>query len=291
MADIEIISAGLLTTVQDLGRHGYRAFGVPVSGAMDKEAFQLAKEIVGNGPQAAGLEMTLLGPRIRFNKSTFIALCGAHIPAMINNQLIPYFKRILVYAGDELSFSSFQQGCRAYLAFAGGIDVPEVLGSRSTYLRGKIGGLDGRQLQAGDQLRLLPFQKTKQKSLKTGQHPLLRNPNAIRVFAGPEINAFTAQSVNLFLSSSYAVSNESDRMGYRLTGPKLFHKQEADILSSALTEGSIQVTGQGQAIIMMVDHQTTGGYTRIAQVVSADISLLAQMKPGDQINFIETTFR
>ncbi len=292
MGVIKVIEPGLLTTVQDTGRYGYRAFGVPVSGAMDKKALRVANKLVGNLDAHACLEITLIGPVLDFLFETTIALTGAKLPARLNGYPVGNYEAINVKKGDQLSFDPILHGCRAYVAIAGGINVPLVMGSRSCYLRGKFGGYEGRALKAGDDLQVSQVDTPPIRRLTSNAiSPKLSSQPSVRVVAGPEIERFTNQGILDFMTSMFKSSMNSDRMGYRLEGPKISHLEGADIISSPLTEGTIQVSGNGQPIIMMADHQTTGGYTRIAQVVSADISLLAQLRPGDQVSFVETTLR
>lgn len=289
MASIIIRSAGALTTVQDQGRYGYQRYGMPVSGAMDIFSCKLANLLVGNNALEACLEATVTGPEILFTDKGAVALCGADLGPMKNGVPVRMNKTIEIKSGDTLSFRGLKKGCRCYIAFAGGINVPPVMGSRSTYLRAKTGGLGGRALKAGDelplgvienQIRILEIPGKLLVSYKSSQ--------TIRICPGPEINRFGPEGIQQLLTSEYIITNNSDRMGYRLEGNVIKHKSStADIISAGISAGTIQITGDGQPVILMADRQTTGGYSRIANVISADLTLVAQMIPGDRIRFRE----
>lgn len=289
MASIVIGSPGLLSTVQDGGRYGYQRFGMPVSGAMDAYSLQLANLLVGNGTDAAGIEATLTGPDISFQQDGVIAICGADMQPAINGRAIESYKAIRVGHADRLSFGRLVSGCRTYIAFAGGLDVPVVMGSRSTYLRAGLGGWHGRPLQEGDRLPL-------GKSIRNMQHlklpdsllPSYNKMEAVRIIPGPETGFLSSEGVVRLLTTTYGVSPQSDRMGYRLEGEAVkLQRPGSDIISSGIASGTIQLTGSGQPIILMADHQTTGGYARIAVVSSVDLTRVAQLRPGDEIRFSE----
>lgn len=286
----EVLSPGLLTTVQDRGRHGYQAFGMPVAGAVDEYAFRAANIILGNDENAAALELTLLGPKLKVLADTVIALTGADLGARLNGHELPCWQVVAVKAGDEISFAGVKSGCRAYLAVAGGIDVPVIMGSRSTYLRGKIGGLEGRALKAGD--RLSAAEPPPGVWARVGRRvppqliPTYDSPITLRVVMGPQDDHFTAAGCETFLNSEYTVTNEADRMGYRLEGPKIEHAAGADIISDGIPLGAIQVPGHGMPIVMLSDRQTTGGYPKIATVASADLYRIGQARPGDKVRFL-----
>lgn len=303
-----IIKPGLLTTVQDLGRHGYQKDGILVSGAMDATALRVANLLVGNAENTAGLEITLLGPRIRFEADHLIALTGAHFSPTLNGQSVGMNRPVWVAAGTELALGTPAAGCRAYLAVSGGFVLAPVLGSRSTYLRAGLGGLHGRALQAGDTLSGAGATSTGQqlvlnltqadpnapcKQARWTPNPALcfeplSNP-VIRAIRGPEFDQFLPDCQRAFWQEPFVVSNESDRMGYRLQGPLLARSNPTELLSSAVTFGTVQVPPDGHAIALMADHQTTGGYPRIAQVITADFSALAQARPGQRIRFHEVS--
>ncbi|KUG08520.1 biotin-dependent carboxyltransferase family protein [Solirubrum puertoriconensis] len=305
-----ILSPGLLTTVQDLGRVGYQKQGIIVSGAMDATALRLANLLVGNPENTAGLELTLLGPKIRFETDQVIALAGADLSPAVDSEPVRMWRPVLVRAGAVLSFGAPREGSRAYLAVAGGLALPPVLGSRSTYLRAGLGGLQGRALRKGD---AVPCSKPNALAAKLMQ-VLVSNADAlgrrwaeaawapdpallprhessleIRATTGPEYHLFSAESQGHLWEQEYSLSTESDRMGYRLLGPQLGLENPQELLSSAVTFGTVQVPAGGLPIVLMADHQTTGGYPRIAQVITADFARLAQLPLGGKIRFREVT--
>ena len=289
---ITILNPGLLTTVQDFGRIGYQQFGVPVSGVVDPRAMSIANILVDNPEDEAVLECTMLGPQIRFNAPNAIAITGGDLGPTIDNQPIPNYAAIRVEAGQVLRFAGLRSGCRAYIAFAGGLDIAPVMGSRSTYMKAKIGGGEGRKLQKDD---VIKFRKP---------NPDLRGLNIrhispefvprleykLRVVLGPQDDMFTEHGIETFLSESYVVTPEFDRMGCRLDGEIIEHKGESgDIISDGIAFGAIQVPTAGKPIIMLSDRQTTGGYTKIANVISADFRILAQLKAGDRVRFAQVS--
>lgn len=289
---ITILNPGLLTTVQDFGRIGYQQFGVPVSGVVDPRAMSIANILVDNPEDEAVLECTMLGPQIRFNAPNAIAITGGDLGPTIDNQPIPNYAAIRVEAGQVLRFAGLRSGCRAYIAFAGGLDIAPVMGSRSTYMKAKIGGVEGRKLQKDD---VIKFRKP---------NPDLRGLNIrhispefvprleykLRVVLGPQDDMFTEHGIETFLSESYVVTPEFDRMGCRLDGEIVEHKGESgDIISDGIAFGAIQVPTAGKPIIMLSDRQTTGGYTKIANVISADFRILAQLKAGDRVRFAQVS--
>jgi len=291
---LEVIQPGLLTTVQDLGRRGYERFGVPVAGAMDPFALRAANLLVGNPPEAAGLEITTVGPTLRATANCLIAVGGADLGLRVNGQPIPTWMSAFVRRGWRIEFRGRQSGCRAYLAVAGGIAVPEVMGSRATYLRGGFGGLEGRALRAGDFLPVAPVDfhlpTRAARQLPGDLLPPYSDQPTVEVILGPQADAFTKDGLRAFLDSEYQVSPTADRMGYRLQGPAIVHRGPADIVSDGIVLGAVQVPADHQPIVMMADRQTTGGYPKIATVVSADIPLLAQCLPGkSSIRFRETS--
>ena len=238
---LEIRDAGLLTTVQDTGRYGYQRFGVPVSGAMDVFALQAANILVGNDEGAAGLEMTVLGPRIRFLADTWIALTGGDLSPALDGEPLPLWRSAQVTKESVLSFQGARDGVRSYLTIAGGIDVPVVMGSRSTYIQGAIGGFEGRALKAGDRLHTLdqdPGAEFVERRLP--EHlavPSYGNIHQIRVVLGPQDQAFTSDGIATFLASKYTISIHSDRIGYRLEGPSIEHVSGPDIVSDGTPLG------------------------------------------------------
>jgi antagonist of KipI len=285
----EVLEPGFLTTIQDQGRCGYRSIGMPVAGAMDQFAFRAANLLVGNGENAAVLEITLTGLKLRFRQKTVVAITGADLGAKVGGRELPRWQALAVEAESEISFSQLRSGCRAYLAIAGGIDVPLVLGSRSTYVPGGLGGLEGRRLLAGD--HLFSRGKVGEHWEKVGQGmapakiPRYKNNFVLRVIMGPQEDHFTPRGKELFLNSEYEISREMNRMGIRLAGPKIEHATKGDMISDGVPWGGIQIPGNGQPIIMLADSQTIGGYPKIAVVISADWYKLAQALPGDKARF------
>lgn len=291
MNGIKILESGLLTTVQDLGRWGYQQVGMVVSGAMDHLSLQIANLLVGNSRSEAGLEITLLGPKIEFETGVVIAITGADLRPKINGEAVDGWRGIYVPKGSILEFGTIQSGCRAYLAVSGGFDLPEVMGSRSTYLRGKLGGLQGRVLAKGD---YLPLRK---KNLNPDDlrfrwyfnQPKYPATKEIRIVPGPQFEMFSATGIDNFFNDTYEVTSASDRMGYRLKGPEVEHLDGSDIISDGIPFGGIQVPADGMPIILMADRQTTGGYAKIGTVATVDLPLIAQSKPGDQLKFCKVT--
>ena len=290
-AGITILNPGLLTTVQDGGRIGYQAFGVSVSGVMDPRAMNIANILVGNDDNEAVLECTMMGPQIRFDVSNVIAVTGGDLGASIDGQPIPTYRAVKVQAGQTLRFTGLRGGCRAFIAFAGGLDIPLVMGSRSTYMKAKIGGLEGRKLQKDDVIGFRDPKETIHNFDIRGFTPefVPRKEYTLRVLLGPQDDMFTDEGLKTFLSEPYTVTPEFDRMGCRLDGPVIAHKNGGDIISDGIAFGAIQVPSAGKPIIMLADRQTTGGYTKIANVITADFRLLAQMKAGDKVRFEKTS--
>lgn len=289
MAFIKVIKPGMLTTVQDRGRFGYQQWGIPVAGAMDEYALRIANLLVGNQENEGCLELTMLGPTLEFLEEGLIALTGGDLGAQLNGHKCPLWQSFFVKKGDVLNFSGLRQGCRGYLAVAGGLDIPLFMGSKATYLRGKMGGLEGRALKVGDELKkgLLQGEQRAMTPLKAPAEYGYSLSDVIeaRVVLGPQDDCFTAVGIKTFFNSEYKVTVEGDRMGYRLEGPQIQHQEGADIISDGIAIGSIQVPGHGFPIVMMADRQTTGGYTKIATVITPDLPKLAQAKPGDTVVF------
>ena len=290
---LEVIDPGLLTTVQDTGRYGYQRYGVPVSGAMDMFALRVANLLVGNDGSAAGLEMTVLGPRIKFLTRVSIAVTGGDLDPYLDDEPLALWRSKIVSKDSVLRFQGARDGVRSYLAVSGGVDVPIVMGSRATYLKGAFGGLEGRALRAADVLRAMPAETDVglvERSLPRGVvAPSYGHQHEIRVVLGPQEKAFTADGIATFLGSEYSVSINSDRMGYRLDGPSVEHISGADLVSDGTSLGAVQVPGDGSPIILLADRGTTGGYTKIATVISTDVDRLAQAMPGDKVRFKSVT--
>jgi antagonist of KipI len=289
MEFVKVIKSGFFTTIQDLGRRAYQKFGVSACGAMDPLSLRLANILVGNDEGEAALEATLIGPRLRFITDGVIAITGGDLSPSINGNPVTMWKSLRVCKDDELSFGGCNYGCRAYISFAGGIAVPKVLGSRSTFMRGNYGGIEGRLLEAGDEIPIgispINYTKIVGRKLLSEHIPDFKKERTIRFIPGPQTSAFTSESLDIFTSNPYTVTNETDRMGYRLQGEQLKHVNGADIISDFITVGSIQVPAVGQPIILMADCQISGGYTKIGVIISVDIPYIAQKKPNDQIHF------
>ncbi len=286
---IEVLRPGLLTTVQDRGRHGYQKFGVPVGGAMDEVALRAGNVLVGNPQDAAALEVTALGPQLRFLQDAVVALTGAEVEADLDGRPVPRYRSFRVRARQLLDVRACTRGLRAYLAVAGGLDVPVLLGSRSTCLMARFGGLGGRALRAGDVLATgppsAPLAELAGRELPEPWRPRHGAPVTLRVVLGPQDDAFTEAGRRTFLESEYRVSPHADRMGYRLEGPVIAHAGPADILSDWIPPGAVQVPGDGRPIILLADRQTTGGYAKIATVITPDIGRVAQLRPGESLAF------
>ena len=296
---ISVLRPGVLTTVQDAGRPGFQHLGVVAGGAMDPLSLALANALVGNSPDAAALEITILGPELVFAEETLVALCGAEFHGGFPQQ-----RPVLVRAGGKVSIGRAQRGARAYLAVAGGISVEPVLGSRATYIPARFGGYQGRALRRGDVLTLDPhasiasrqrFQKLKRRRGDTVQWrapmPTLpeREPVLVHAMESQDYGSFDAASQRAFFETVWKVAPESNRMGFRLSGPALARPEGDEILSGPICLGTVQVPASGTPIALMADHQTTGGYPRIAEIASADVPRLAQLAPGGTLHFARCT--
>src|SRR4051812_4255635 len=281
----------MLTTVQDSGRWGYQSRGVPVAGPMDPVSHRLANALVGNGRGAALLEITLIGPELEFEDERLVAVAGADYDLSLDGRPAPPRAPFTVSAGSRLRFGTRRLGARAYLAVSGGIVVPSVLGSRSTHLVSAMGGMSGRALIAGDRLPLGDSTLPHGTALAP-QSAVVALPNRqalLRVLPGPQVDYFAPDALEILQSASYIVARNSDRMGFRLDGPGLTHARGADILSDATPLGVLQVPASGQPILLMADRQTTGGYPKLATVISADMAVAGQLAPDDAIRFVVCT--
>ncbi len=288
MATFEVVEGGFYTTVQDLGRYGFQRYGVPVSGVMDVYALRLANILLGNDEDSAAIEMTLIGPKLEFLEDTSIALSGANLAPRLNGRPAPMWRAFRVQKGSLLTFDGPMVGKQTYLALPGGIDVPLQMGSRSTYVRAGLGGHEGRTLQPGDRISAVRRDEKLRPNPATIPDQLVPqrlDPNPLRVVMGPQSDAFTPEGVATFFSSPYSVSQQSDRVGHRLEGPPIAHARGADIVSDGIPFGAVQITGDGQPVILMADRGTTGGYTKIATVIAVDIPKLAQSLPGSAVTF------
>ncbi len=283
--DLVVEDGGLFTTVQDLGRPGYRRFGLPQGGGMDPVSLRIANQLLGNAPGAAVLEFTAPGPRLVALRRTMIALGGADHSAAVNGHPASMWSAFELREGDILSFGSPKAGQWGYLAIPGGVDVPEVMGSRATYLRGGLGGYGGRRLQAGDRVAASRRAPAARLSLPAPLRPTVGGDASLRIVVGPQNDYFTDESLATLCRERYHISMEIDRLGYRLDGPRLAHRSKAEMLSDGLLPGAVQVPSGGQPIVIMADGPTSGGYPKIAVVVRPDLRRLAQARRGDGIRF------
>ncbi|WP_078543400.1 5-oxoprolinase subunit C family protein [Litchfieldia alkalitelluris] len=305
---LKVIKPGLLSTLQDKGRVGYQKFGVVTNGAMDPLAHRLANILVGNQENEATLECTMVGPVVHFESDTLISICGAEMTPTINGVPVKLWRPVLVYGGSVLKFGHAEKGCRAYLAVAGGYHIQSVMESKSTYLRAKFGGYHGRTLQSGDILKFGEMSELSQKifmyldkstkespasfsaatwSVSQNAIPFYKKNPLVRIIGGRQFHLFSEESKNDFLQSSYKITSQSDRMGYRLNGPLLKLETGREMLSEAVSFGTVQVPADGQPIILMADRQTTGGYPKIAQIITVDLPAIAQASPNEEITFLE----
>lgn len=294
---IHVVRPGLLTTVQDGGRWGFQALGVPVAGPMDPFAHRLANALAGNPRTAAILEITIVGPELEFDDERVVAVTGARFIITIDGRAVAPNRAFVVSPGSRVQFGERQAGARAYLAVGGGIDAPAVLGSRATHVPSGMGGWQGRALARGDRLPLGPttsrpfaLSDTRSDGLQPDDGGPARSghdadPSRIRVLAGPDRHRFAAGALETLASDSYRVSADSDRMGFRLSGPRLAHAHGADIVSDPTPLGTLQVPASGQPLLLMADRPTSGGYARIATVISADVGIAGQAVPGDRLAF------
>lgn len=285
---IIFLNGGLNTTVQDMGRNGHQKSGFHVCGAMDRRAMKIANILVDNDENEAVLEFILMGPKIRFTSDTFVAITGGNFTPCLNGQPAPMYQTIEVHKDDTLEFKFAVDGNWGYVAFAGGLDVQMEMGSRSTDVKCGIGGHHGRRMTGDDQIEF----REKRTYLTSMPYRKLEVPNystevtEIRVVLGPQDDYFTQQGLHTFLTSEYMLTSQSDRMGYRLEGDYIEHNEKgSDIISDGIALGSIQVPAHGKPIIMLADRQTTGGYTKIATVASADIPKLVQCKFNKKVKF------
>ncbi len=288
---LTVLRPGLLTTVQDLGRWGHQAAGVPVAGAMDTYSLRLANGLVGNPESAAALEITLLGPTLRAEAPLVVAVAGAVFDLQVDDRPVPHGAPVALAAGSVLRFLERRAGARAYLAVAGGLETPVVLGSRATHVVSRMGGLDGRALLVGDVLPVAtgatrPAGRATRSPLPLAEAP---GPRRLRVLLGPQDDWFTMSSVDALLGGTFSVSSRSDRMGFRLDGPMLTTKRPGELVSEPVAFGALQVPSGGAPILLMADRQTAGGYPKIATVITADLPLAGQLAPGEAVRFAACT--
>lgn len=276
-------------TIQDHGRYGYQNSGVTVSGVVDRRSAEKANVLVNNDIREAVIEFMLMGPTIRFTSSTFIAITGADCMPKVNGEAVPSYTALHVKEGDVLEFGFAKSGIWGYIAFAEKLAVDEVMGSRSTHIPTGIGGFHGRKLEAGDQIEFREKVKRLPNFEKRTMEPEFfgAKEKTIRVILGLQKDGFTEQGIATFLNSVYKPTTQCDRMGYRLEGPIIEHKNGADITSDGISLGAIQVPGSGMPIVMLTDRQTTGGYTKIGNVIGVDVPDFAQSIMGTEIRFKE----
>jgi antagonist of KipI len=304
--NIEVLRPGLLTSIQDLGRYGYQKHGVIVSGSMDSYSLRLANLLVGNAEGEAALEITLIGPSLRIDQDVLLAITGGNLSPTVAGVAIPMWRPVYLKQGSILKFGECKTGCRSYLSIAGGYQIPEVLGSSSTYLRAGLGGFQGRALKKGDvlqsksphegSLKILQ-QLAPQSSLASfvstawyvgrGHIPQDSRHITIRMMRGRQFDQFDEQSIEQLLHSAFRVTPQSDRMGYRLSGSSLKLANPKEMISEAIALGTVQVPPDGNPIILLADRQTAGGYPKIAQIAAVDVPVVAQSKPGANIWFQE----
>lgn len=287
MIKLRVLKPGMLTSVQDRGRFGYQDQGVPPAGAMDEYAFRAANALCDNSIGAAVLEFTMNGGSYEFVAGGCFALAGADMSARLNDSRLPLWRQHKADAGDRLTLGWAKRGSRLYLAVSGGIDVPLVLGSRSTYLPGNFGGLHGRMLAPGDELysQSGPEEEAALDEFSPDWIPSYESCLTVRVMLGPQQEGFTKKGIAAFLENEYFVTSQADRMGCRLKGPPIQIKGIADIITDGIPAGAIQVQSEGQPLLLLADRQTTGGYAKIACAIGADLWRLGQVKPGDSIRF------
>jgi len=296
------IRAGFMTSVQDLGRPGFREFGVSLGGALDPHALRVANLLAGNDESAAGLEITFGGLRLRFADDRIVVWCGGEFKARVGSNAVEAGHPALVCAGEEFSIESPTLGCRAWLAVSGGIDVPLVLGSRAADLRAGFGGVSGRPLRDGEDFSLAEnsasakvlIDKLRSEKVARWKPPhnwsntAQRTPT-MRYLRGSDSARFVKSALQLFGAESFFVSPDSDRMGIRLDGPRLERVEDVDLLSEAVAPGTVQVPPSGKPILLLNDCQTIGGYPKIAHVITVDLPIATQLCPGDRLRFAEVS--
>ena len=284
---IRVLKPGMLTTVQDFGRYGYQSQGFSVAGVMDRRSFRIANLLLDNPENEAVLEITLIGPTLQFTSETIIAITGGDFTPTINGEPAPMYTAIYMNRGDVLKFGSARTGSRCYVAFSSYLDVPVVMGSRCTNLKSGIGGFRGRKLMEDDYIgfrikrRYLPFFLSR----KLEPDDYDQDEAVLRVVMGPQDDRISHQGIETFLNSEYTVTSDFDRMGCRLDGPFIAPKETSDIISDGIAYGAVQVPSHGKPIVLLSDRQTTGGYAKIATVITADIPKLVQRKTDHRIRF------
>jgi len=286
---IRVAKPGLFTTIQDCGRWGYAHLGISPAGAADALSLRIANLLVGNDENSPALEMTLLGATLEFEASAIIAITGASCGCKLGSNAVPSSQVVEIAAGSVLQCGSTTDGARSYLAIRGGFDIPLVMGSASTDVRGGFGGVEGRRLKSGDLLRIGEGGKTPVRHLRGGALDTVPIYGPLRVTRGAQYDWFSPEAHAKFLSSIYGVSEQSDRAGLRLNGDAVMAREKTQLLTDGIPLGAIQVPQDGQPIILFVDQQTTGGYPKIANVIAADMHRIGQLRPRDQVQFAEVS--
>ena len=290
---IRILEPGFNVTIQDLGRASFQHLGVPVSGAVSPVALKIGNALVGNNLGVAGLEIRLIGPTMEVLCDAIrVALTGTNTEIELigeNGRCQPANQSLVLKKGQKFKIGSISDSGSAYLAIEGGFRLPEVYGSLSTYVRGSIGGFSGKALEQGDEIPLNIRNVEDRSELRVSNLSALEENGPLRIIFGPQKDFFKEESIRDFLASPYLITRDADRMGMRLDGPVLKHERGYNIVSDGIVTGAIQVPGTGQPIILLADHQTTGGYPKMATVISADISRMGRLRPGDTVKFIEVT--
>ena len=285
-ASIQVINPGWCTTIQDLGRQGYQHCGVSVCGAMDRTSLIIANRLVDNADTDATLEITLVAPELLFEDAAVIAITGADLSPAIDGCGVPMWTALAIHAGNRLTFGRRRTGARAYLAAAGGLEAPLVWGSRATHLSSATGGFDGRALMAGDRLQT-GSRRTRPRigtTLAQSSRPVYIDRPTLRIIAGPQ--HVSAEALSILTTTSYRLTSQSDRMGYRLEGRRIPHDSTLGSgISDGTAMGALQIPPDGSPILLMADRPTTGGYPKIATVISADLPQAGQLRPGDAVEF------
>jgi antagonist of KipI len=284
---IRVAKPGLFTTVQDRGRFGYAHLGISPAGAADMVSLRIANLLVGNDEYAPTLEMTLLGATLEFDEPAVVAISGASCDSKVDSNTFPMCSAVEVPRGSVLQCGAATDGARYYLAIQGRLDVPTVMGSASTDIRGRFGGFEGRRLQSGDLLHVRGSDGARTRRLRGGALESIRRSGILRVTTGGQRGWFSDDTYEKFLATSYMVSEQSDRAGLRLKGDAISTREPRQLLTDGTPLGAIQVPRDGQPIILFVDQQTTGGYPKIANVITADIYCVGQLRPRDAVRFTD----
>lgn len=287
---VKVIKAGLQTTIQDLGRRGYRQYGIATNGALDEYSHMLANWLVGNNSNETAIEVTHIGPELEFTEDMTVGIAGAQFELFVNDKPVPTNQTLHIKARDILRFGHLRSGARAYIAFSGQLEVPDIMHSKSTNLLAKFGGFNGRALQDGDCLTLTSelFHQDRiipDELLLEHHHNLTQRHMIVRMTPGREFSCLSEHCKEEFLCSDFEVNSYSNRMAIKMDGATLTMEEDMSMVTTPIVSGTVQLPSNGQPIITLADGQTTGGYPRIGQVITADLSLLAQLKPHDRLSF------